>query len=1118
MTSFESLSPSSHWHVLESFQLTPSILVTSYRSSLTGLRLVHASVDGPLVMGYLVLATESHSNDGCPHTLEHLVFMGSAAWPYKGVLDMLANRSLSQGTNAWTDIDSTVYTLETAGSEGFLQLLPVYLDHVLYPTITDTAFVTEVHHVAGSGKDQGVVYCEMEAREHTPDDLMTRAVHLALYPGHCGYSSETGGLIADIRALDVDTIRAYHAAYYRPDNLSVVICGQVDSAELFATLAQVEAGIAARGPLPPMERPWSSEVPAFEESVESKILFPSEDEEHGLVSIGWRCTWWSDFYTRTALEVLWTYLSSTQLSPLHRHMIEVDEPYAGDVDATVLEKSVGIHVVHFDAVRLSRVDAVKDKFFSVIADIVRAKDLDMQRMHSVLRKEMRQTLAGWEEQPHEAVVGFAISNFLYGEQRWRTDERKEEGGRRPDGKARRGDLEREMAVVERLQGLLAEDKGFWLGLIQRWILDEPYALITGLPSQAESARLMAEEEARVAAQIAGLKAKDPDALVHLEQRLQDAIKQNSVPPPEDLLTSFPSPDLTRVPEHKVFTHRNGRPSPGVEAQNARHPHAAELTAFIAQQPSLSSLPITVQFDHIPSEFVQLRALLSTEALSSELKPLLPLYRELMFESPVQVRGGPQLSSEQVVTALENEFVHYENASGLSSQRFTVGPYGQYVSVVLKAEAAQYSTALRWLFDLLRGVQFTVERLRISVNKMLASIPELKNDGAAVLKAASSHINYLDTSTQHAVNFIRQQTILKRLLKDLDSTDPTDAARWIEQLTAIQTQLTRPDAILLHVACDYLKQPRLVAEVTECTGTTKADGADDAAPLLGGEGGHLRFSSAFLRPMKDDALGRAELNLIGVKACRSSYLSTSIPLPPSFSYSHPALPALRLTLEYLTTLEGPMWRRIRGLGLSYSYSMRVDVESGLLSFALFKSTNLAGGYEESAAIVREFLQAGRRAWKDGDIRAAKSSLGFELLSAGDTIVAAADQSLYAWIKGEEPGYNARVLERVQRLGAQEMESAVKEWVVALFDAQQSRVCVVANPSQVGELRAFFEGEKSGRLVTVVGSVKEWFEGRRDGEADLVDDAEDDGDEDGDDEDDDEDDGEGEDDDDDDDDDD
>ena len=54
----------------------------------------------------------------------------------QGVLDLLANRCLASGTNAWTDTDHTCYTMTNAGSEGFLNLMPVYLDHVLYPTLT----------------------------------------------------------------------------------------------------------------------------------------------------------------------------------------------------------------------------------------------------------------------------------------------------------------------------------------------------------------------------------------------------------------------------------------------------------------------------------------------------------------------------------------------------------------------------------------------------------------------------------------------------------------------------------------------------------------------------------------------------------------------------------------------------------------------------------------------------------------------------------------------------------------------------------------------------------------------------------------------------------------------
>ena len=64
--------------------------------------------------------------------------MGSEQFPYKGTLSLVANRSFAQGTNAWTDTDHTAYTLSTAGEQGFLQMLPIYSDHILYPTIMKT--------------------------------------------------------------------------------------------------------------------------------------------------------------------------------------------------------------------------------------------------------------------------------------------------------------------------------------------------------------------------------------------------------------------------------------------------------------------------------------------------------------------------------------------------------------------------------------------------------------------------------------------------------------------------------------------------------------------------------------------------------------------------------------------------------------------------------------------------------------------------------------------------------------------------------------------------------------------------------------------------------------------
>ncbi len=69
-------SPVKNWDLLSSVALGKNIRVDKFRSSRTGVTLVHAQAESPIVNGYFCLATEAHTDDGLPHTLEHLIFLG----------------------------------------------------------------------------------------------------------------------------------------------------------------------------------------------------------------------------------------------------------------------------------------------------------------------------------------------------------------------------------------------------------------------------------------------------------------------------------------------------------------------------------------------------------------------------------------------------------------------------------------------------------------------------------------------------------------------------------------------------------------------------------------------------------------------------------------------------------------------------------------------------------------------------------------------------------------------------------------------------------------------------------------------------------------------------------
>lgn len=65
--------------------------------------------------------------------------------------------------------------------------------------LQDEGFITEVHHITGDGEDAGVVYCEMQGRENSAESRLHLTVARNIYPGHCGYSSETGGIMKNLR-------------------------------------------------------------------------------------------------------------------------------------------------------------------------------------------------------------------------------------------------------------------------------------------------------------------------------------------------------------------------------------------------------------------------------------------------------------------------------------------------------------------------------------------------------------------------------------------------------------------------------------------------------------------------------------------------------------------------------------------------------------------------------------------------------------------------------------------------------------------------------------------------------------------------------------------------------
>ena len=66
-------------------------------------------------------------------------------------------------------------------------------------------------------------------------------------------------------------VRKYHAAFYRPENLTFVVTGKVKAEKVFAALQPIEDKINGRGDREIFCRPWQTPVEPIKESQDLKV-------------------------------------------------------------------------------------------------------------------------------------------------------------------------------------------------------------------------------------------------------------------------------------------------------------------------------------------------------------------------------------------------------------------------------------------------------------------------------------------------------------------------------------------------------------------------------------------------------------------------------------------------------------------------------------------------------------------------------------------------------------------------------------------------------------------------------------------------------------------------------
>lgn len=972
----------SHFKTVQELQLDYApVRITQYESTRTGMRVAVVDQKGPKVNGYFALATEIHDDSGAPHTLEHLCFMGSKAYHYKGLLDKLATRFYSM-TNAWTATETTTYTLDTAGWEAFATMLPVYLDHLVVPTLTDAACYTEVHHIDGSGKDAGVVYSEMQGTQNSSSELMDLAMKRLMYPEGNGFRYETGGMMEQLRVLTADRIRSYHKEMYQPKNLRLVITGEVDHEELLQIVDEFEVSVSQDVPTldAPFKRPWtdSERTPPLKESIIKKVMFPEEDESVGEIVIGYLGPSYDDYITGSAVAVLTQYLCGSSISVLENTLVEREQLCSG-VYCEMAERTDSSITFAMSSVETDRLEEVESRFMELLKEVA-SKPLNMDYMHDCIRRFRRQVIARCEN-AGTFFSELVIEDHLYGD--------------------RAGKDLKHLENLKDFDELENFTEQQWRDLHSKWLADANHVSILGVPSKELSDKTTAEEKARVKAQQDKLGEK---GLKNLSEKLKQAQEENDRPIPDSLLEQFKVPNTDSIHFIRTTTARSGAARKLGKLDN-------DIQRLIDKDDDGS--PLFVHFEHIPSNFVRISMSMCTGGIPIELKPLITLYLANFFTTPV-MRGAKRVEFEDVVLDLERETVYYVVGNESANH--------EMLSFAVEVEVERYEAIITWLRTMVFDAVHDPARLYASLTKILADVPDGKRHAGRMVVEVLLMVQQGPGSAVRAQSTLSKALYLRRLRRMLK--DEEEGV--IEKFSKFCRALHRPDNFRVYVAANIEKLPKPVtawkAFTQDLDLSAPLQPLDDRKAHMTEKGKHPG-NTAYIVPMATTDSSHAVLYTNGPD-----------------SYDHPDYPALKVASAYMDAVEGPLWANVRGTGLAYGTYWRTSIATGSLTFTIDRSPDAFKAWR-ACKEQTEGYASGRLPFDRFALEGAISEIVLGMANEQPNMAAAAEASyINQVIRGVGKDYNQRMLALVRAVMPEQIRRAMGRYMVPAFRAETCNMAV------------------------------------------------------------------------------
>ncbi len=976
--------------------------IRKWISRRTGLQVALIQQESPTVNGYFAVATEIENDSGSPHTLEHLIFTGSRKYPYRGLLDVLSNVTFSS-TNAWTATDSTVYTLDTAGWDGFKMLLPVYLDHVLNPTLTENACYTEVYHVDGDGLDKGVVYSEMQGVENTSEFQADLADRRAMFSEKSGYSSETGGLLNRLRVLTNDEIRSFHKLRYRPDNLCIIITGIVDPEELLTVIEPFD------NELPTLNgrnyRPFVDavrELPPTKDTIQI-IEFPDEDESVGDILISWMGPEYSNILDDLAIDILGSYLTESSIDPLQREIVEIDDPLANYVSIYPTTYVNNITQLSLGGVPTEKLKECEFKVNQVIKSQTILENFDLNRIKDIVESSKLKYILQAEKSSNSLAESI-ISDFLYG---------KEDGS----------ELKSQTADLKEYDILSNWTSEQWINILRKYFVENKHISTLSKPSKELYEKSQVDEKKRIETRKLKL---GKDGLEKLKKKLEETERENNQEIPKEITDLFQTPDPSKI--HFINTEfaETGLGSIINEGSNIQK---------LITNNTPKDFKLSTHFEHYPSEFVQIRAIFPTNTVPIDLLPYIDvIISELLFSLPIEFPTGEKLSFEEVISKLSKDIVNYYVFPSFTEQ------FSEYITITFISKRENYKKSIKWLKDILFYTKFDKSRIKVAINNYLNGLPDKKRSASTMLDSIMTRTILNDKSMKRAKDILSTEDFVFELLDDIE----TEFESIVEDLEKVRSSLFSLDNARILVCGNIEKLEDPVKSLTLLT--------DNKDIKITGPP-KIIHSLNFLTEKGKSLSGEA--NIIAVPGTESSFLIAVTKGPTD--YTDEDLPALRLAASYLQAVEGPFWKGIRGAGLAYGANARQSVELGQIGFEIYRGTDGYKAFNTAKKLVED-LANGVTPIDDILYRGSLSSIINSIASRENDYFSTSVKNYQNQVFiGRDRDYNTKSIEKLKNVDSDQLRNSIKKYFEPIFNSKTGIVFVACHPSAVEEFEKNFKND-------------------------------------------------------------